>query len=299
MTTPLRPTETTLERLTSASFWQFVRDRIKVMDPRTKQLTPMRPYPTQVEFTVNVFDRIDTDDTRLTRRALYGAPKKVGKSSFFGALILAHLCLEPEHDKEITLFAYDMDQTDVIFKAMAAMVKRDEVLRQTIKVAKTTMTLENELGTHTVQRISRDAIGSHGGSASLVVGDELWGQPDATMLSALSFSPVRLEPLMLFTSYAGYESDMIPGRPLYDMWLKLQPGAEPDPSFYGVWMTDEDALREVPWWTEKWIAEQARLLASEPGAFDRLIRNRWAQSAHTMFSAEDVRGTLRPMRLPQ
>jgi hypothetical protein len=286
------------ERLTASRFFQFVREFVTVLDPRAKRPTPMVLYATQERFARAIFDRMDTDGTRLIRRALYGAPKKVGKSSFLGALILAHLLCEFDVDKEVSLFAWDKDQTAVIYRAIAGMVQRDRRLSDWITIQRDTMTFSDDLGTHTLTRIARDELGSHGGNPSLVVGDELWTQPDATMLTALSFSPVRLEPLMLFTSYGGYESDMVPGRPLYDFWLKLQPGAEPDPSFYGEWLTDVDALREVPWWTEKWIAEQARLLASEPGAFDRLIRNRWGQSSQSMFTADDVRSLFDPMLRP-
>jgi len=281
-----------------AAFEWFLAQYIRVIDPKTKQLVPMRLYPTQAHFFRTLLDRRGGDGLRAIVQALFGAPKKCGKSGGFAAFLLFHLFVMEEAKKEAILFAWDLDQTDVIFSAARDFVLRHPVLSEQIAVTKLGMTYTDDLGEHTLKRIARDSTGSHGLNPSLVVGDELWGQPDGTMISALSLSPVRLEPLMIFTSYAGYETDMVPGRPLYDLWLKLQPGAEPDPSFFGVWMTDEDALAEVPWWSARYVAQQARVLASEPGAFDRMIRNRWAQSAHGMFSAAEASGifdaSLRP-----
>ena len=50
----------------------------------------------------------------------------------------------------------------------------------------------------------------------------------------------------------------------------------------------------MPWWSEEWIAEQARRLASDPGAFKRLIENEWAQGAQGMFTAEQVAAMVDP-----
>lgn len=281
------------------SFFEFVDRFVTVIDPRTKRPVPMKLYPTQVRFARTVLETKNADGTRRYRRALYGAPKKTGKSAFLAALMLWHLIFEHETDKEIILFAWDLDQTEYLFNAATGIVQRNPLLNSWVWIGKREIVLEDENGRHSVRRIARDSIGSHGGSASLVCGDELWTQPDASMLSALSFSPVRREPLMIFGSYAGYENDQRPGLPLFDLWSKLQPGAEPDPTFFGVWMTGQDARREVPWWSERWLEEQARLLASDPGAFRRLCENEWSQSAMALFTPAEVQSmvdySLRPL----
>ena len=280
------------------SFFAFVDRFITVLDPDRKRPVPMRLYATQRRFARTVLGTRLPNGRRQIRRALLGLPKKTGKSSFLAAWALWHLLFEPEVNREIVLFAWDVEQTEYLYNAAVGMVQRNRQLRQWVKVGKKEMVVEDALGRHTFRRIARDAVGSQGGSPSLVIGDELHGQPDGSMIAALSFSPVRTEPLMIFTSYAGYESDMHPGRPLYDLWLKLQPGAEPDPSFHGVWMTGDQARAEVPWWSEGWVREQAALLAMEPGGFRRLVENEWAQSSMALFTTEDVASLIDPMLRP-
>lgn len=279
--------------MTPMSYEQFVEQFCRVRDPRTKKLVPMVLYTTQRRFARELFRR-GKDRLRLYRRALYAAPKKTGKSSFIASIVLYHFLLEHEVNKEVAIFAWDLDQTEYLFNAIKGFILADAQLAKMIRIDRNQMSFEDEWGRHTIKRIARDEMGSHGGNPSMVVSDETWTLPDWSMVSALSFSPVRLEPLFIFTSYAGYESDMVPGRPLYDLWLSMQAGAQVDPSFLGVWMTGADARLEVPWWSERWIGEQARLLTHEPGAFKRLMENEWAQNAHALFTREEVASIVDP-----
>lgn len=268
------------------TFPDFLKEFGTAQDPKGRIL-PVSLYPTQQRFAERLY-ATGPDGRRTIRRAGYFAPKKSGKTGFVGMIVCHHLFFGDEPNREIPIFAWDMDQTAYLFEAVSGLIRRNRVLREWATIGKREIVVEDELGKHVVRRIARDEMGSHGGNPSLVVGDEAWTLPNASMLSALSFSPLRANPLVLLTSYAGFESDMMPGRPLYDWWLKCQPDAEPDPSFLGVWMTGDDARREVPWWTPEWIAEQARLLASEPDEFQRLMENRWAAGARALFTPEQV-----------
>jgi hypothetical protein len=250
--------------MSAFTYFDFVREFCTAMTPQGR-VVPLELYPTQRRFAERLFHVDPQTWRRPIRRALYAAPKKTGKTGFIATIVAHHFFFGEEVNREIPLFAWDLDQTEYLYQALQGLI-----------------------GLHVIRRLARDEFGSHGGNPSMVVSDETWTLSDSSMLAALSFSPLRLDPLMLFTSYAGFESDMKPGRPLYDLWLKLQPGAELDDTFLGVWMTGADARREVPWWSESWVREQARLLASEPWEFRRLVENEWAAGAAGMFTADDV-----------
>lgn len=281
-----------MTRRAPLTFFDFVREFGTALDAKGR-VVPVTLYPTQQRFAERLY-ATGPDGRRTIRRALYSAPKKTGKTGFVGMIVAHHLFFGSEPNREIPIFAWDMDQTAYLFEAITGLIRRNSTRRAWATIGKREITVEDELGRHVVKRIARDEMGSHGGNPSMVVGDEAWTLPDGSMLSALSFSPLRTHPLVLLTSYAGFESDMVPGRPLYDWWLKCQPDAEPDPSFLGVWMTGDQARAEVPWWSTDWIAEQARLLAGEPDEFKRLMENTWAAGAKALFTPEQVQSMVDP-----
>jgi hypothetical protein len=271
------------------TYFDFVRDFCTVLDARQRRAVPLKLYPLQEQFVRDVLERRDPETGyRVIRRGLWSAPKKTGKSAFVASLACYELIFGREMSREINLIAWDYDQTEYLFDAAAGFLQRNPTLRAAVTVGKKEITYRDRYGKHVFRRLAREDRGAHGSNPSMVIVDEAWSQPDWSMLEALAFSPLRAEPLILFTSYAGYEQDMVPGRPLYDLWLKLQPNAAPDPSFHGVWMTGQEARQQVPWWSEAWIEEQARLLEREPGAFRRLVENEWAQSAQGLFTPQQV-----------
>ena len=97
---------------------------------------------------------------RSIRRALYSAPKKTGKTGFIATIVAHHFFFGNEVNREIPLFAWDLEQTEYLYQAIQGLILRNELLttwtRMHGSIGKRDIIFRDEKGTHVIRRIARD-----------------------------------------------------------------------------------------------------------------------------------------------
>lgn len=249
---------------------------------------PLGFYPEQSGFHHELFR------TELGRRvyteALYGVPRKNGKSTDVAALALYLLLADGEPAPEVYGAAGSRDQARVVFQEARRMVEASPILSEWCKCYR------NEIVVPSIDGVYR-AVSAEGGlqmgtNPSGVVGDELhvWkGDAGRELYYALTTGMMAREnPLIVTITTAGYELDSI-AREVYDrmlgagvaelenpytdegrslmFWLGALEGE--DTSDPAVWL----GANPAPWLTEAVLGREFHRLPRP--VFERLHLNLW------------------------
>ena len=162
------------------------------------------------------FIRLVYDNPAGTRRAILSMPRKSGKTALSAALLLAHLCGPPAHNRpnsQLFSAAQSRDQAGLIFALASKMIRMNKDLASAVVVKETAKELLcPELGTK-YKALSADASTAFGLSPALTIFDEL-GQvrgPRSSLFEALETATAAQEsPLtIIISTQAPTDADLL------------------------------------------------------------------------------------------
>ncbi|MCX5518459.1 terminase large subunit [Kaistia defluvii] len=142
------------------------------------------------------------DGFRLYRRLLLWIARKNGKSEFLASLALAFFLVDGEFGGQAYAFASSEAQARIVFEKAKTMTTLSPDLMREITVGADTLFVQS-LRAKFVP-LSGKAVGKHGLSASVAVGDEMHEWRDGELLNTLHQSTsARDQPIELLASTAG------------------------------------------------------------------------------------------------
>ena len=229
---------------------------------------------------------------RVYTRALWGLPRKNGKSEVAAAIGCRMLVADGAFGAQVISVAGDKPQARIVFDSAKRMVQFSPRLSATLKIFRDAI---EDPSTDSVWRVmSADAPLKHGLRPSAVIFDEVHVQPSRELWDVLeSGFGSRTEPLMLGISTAGYDKASLLGdlvregeegsdpRFLY-RWIGLPQDSEADYRDPQTWRLANPALAcESPFLVEARLVDMARRLPE--GQFRRLHLNQWTTGRDVAF----------------
>lgn len=220
-----------------------------------------------------VFETKNENGLRKYDLALIGLPKKNGKSTLSSGVGIYMLFFD-DPGAEVYSIAGDKDQARIIFDKAKRTVERNPILSNSVKVYRDIIEIPSTGSIYKV--LSADAPTAHGLNPSAVLGDELWNQPNRDLWVALTYSPVREQPLYFITTYAGSDRTSLLYE-LYEMGLKKE-----NSSMYMFWSEENLAS----WIDEVYLRRQHQIL--HPSEYQRLHENKWVQGENAFVLESEV-----------
>jgi phage terminase large subunit-like protein len=251
---------------------------------------PFRLRQFEREFVAELFR--EQNGRRVYTRALWGLPKKNGKSEDLAAIGAKLLVADGVYGAEVISVAGDRAQARIVFDTAKKMVQFSPRLSATLKIWRDAIEDPN---TDSVWRVvSSDAPLRHGLRPSAILFDEVHNQPSRELWDTLEAGVVsREEPLMLGISTAGYDRASLLGdlcregeagedpRFLY-RWVGLPQDSDLDYRDPATWRLANPALAcEDPFLVEERLADMARRLPEN--TFRRLHLNQWTTGRDVAF----------------
>ncbi|HWP23590.1 MAG TPA: hypothetical protein VNM15_05335 [Candidatus Binatia bacterium] len=226
---------------------------------------------------------------------IYSCPKKSGKTTIAGAVVLAWAFTQ-EAPNEIIVAANDLEQSvGRVFAAAVGLLKYNPALGKKAVVKNKTISLWN--GT-TITAIAGEYAGAAGSNHGLVSFDELWGfslESSRRLYEELTPVPTRKNSIRFISTYAGFEGE---SELLWDLY-KLGVGKDEHPDGQAerihprlpIYANHEarifcyfDHEPRLPWQTPEYYAAQRKEL--RPQTYLRLHENRWATGAERFIDSE-------------
>ncbi len=244
----------------------------------------------QGEFLTELFR--ERGGRRVYTRALWGLPRKNGKSEIAAAVGTKMLVADGTYGAEVVSVAGDRAQARIVFDSAKRMVEFSPRLSATLKIFRDAI---EDPGTDSVWRVmSADAPLKHGLRPSAVIFDEAHVQRSRELWDVLeSGFGAREEPLLLGISTAGYDRASLLGdlvregeegadpRFLYQ-WVGLPQDSDLDYRDPATWRIANPALAcEDPFLVEDRLVDMARRLPENQ--FRRLHLNQWTTGRDVAF----------------
>jgi phage terminase large subunit-like protein len=221
----------------------------------------------------DIFQTKDKNGLRKYHLALCGFPKKNGKSTLASGVALYMLFCDV-FNAEVFGIAGDKDQAKIIFNMTKKAIERNPLLLASVKIYRDEIVVPSTDSLYKV--LSADAPTSHGLNPTAVIADEIHTMKTRDLLDALTFSPVRKEPLYFYISYAGTDFTS----PLYELY---QDGIQKrNPKLYFFWSEKNLAS----WITPEYLEGQRRVLPAH--VYQRLHENKWVQGENSFISKEEL-----------
>ena len=198
------------ERVSAADVIEFIERTLFVPEGRHVG-APLRLLDWKKDFL-----RLVYDNPHSTRRAILSTPRKSGKTALSAALLLAHLCGPPAHNRpnsQLFSAAQSRDQAGLIFALASKMIRMNKDLASAVVIKETAKELHcPELGTR-YKALSADASTAFGLSPALTIFDEL-GQvrgPRSSLYEALETATAAQEsPLsIIISTQAPTDADLL------------------------------------------------------------------------------------------
>lgn len=220
-----------------------------------------------------IFQTKDKNGLRKYTLAMVGIPKKNGKSTLASGVALYMLYADVPN-AEVYGIAGDKDQAKIIFNMTSKAIERNPILLESARIYKDSIEIPSTGSIYKV--LSADAPTAHGLNPTAVIADECHVFKNSDLFDALTYSPVRKEPLYFYISYAGTDFNS----PLYKLYkIGMQ---KKDPHMYFFW--SEKNLSS--WVTEEYLAQQRMRLPA--GVYQRLHENKWVQGENSFLQADEV-----------
>ena len=145
-----------------------------------------------------------TNLRRYTEAFIY-VPRKNGKTTFAGGILVYVFGCDDEPGAEVYSAAADRKQAKLIFDIVTGMILNDKHLKDRFTCQKYTI-IRNDDPLSTYSPLSHDAHTKHGLNPSLVIVDEVHAQKDSELIDVLSTGMgSRDEPLTINISTADYD----------------------------------------------------------------------------------------------
>jgi len=206
---------------------------------------PFVPLPWMDELLDDIFTINPDTGRRQFRTYLLGVPRKNAKSTIAAAVAVYQLIMDrSDAEPQIIIAASTRDQARIIYAMARGMIEGNPDLASICKIHRNEITNTETGGVLKV--VSAEAGSVHGLNPSTVVIDEYHAHRNDELYVALNTgSAMRLEPLTVVISTAGYDLDSPLGK-LYQIGRKVQSGEIDDPSFGMTWYgPKEDEVFEI------------------------------------------------------
>ena len=261
-------------RLDPTSFIEEV-----MVDPETG--TPFKLLPAERAFLAHAYQTNDAGRL-IFPEWVYSCPKKSGKTTFAGMLLLTTTLVYGGRFAEGYAIANDLEQArGRVFEAVRRIVESSPYLRHESQVTANRIAFPSTGAT--IQAVASDYAGAAGSNPVISLFDELWGytsERSERLWDEMTCPPTRKVACRLTTSYAGFtgESELL--EKLYRRGL-VQPEVGTDLRAGDGMLMFWSHVPIAPWQTDEWVAEQRRSL--RPHAFIRMIENTFAHSEETFI----------------
>lgn len=287
-------------------FVQFCSDFVRHTKGRWAK-EPLRLEPFQREFFYELFACDPATGRRYYQEAVWGLPRKNGKTTAVAAFSLYMLIREPEPEPEVYMAAASKDQARIMFRQALRFIDPEVSPPLADEVRARRDYVERPKSGGILRVLSSDAPKQHGLNPSAVVIDELHAHEDPELYAALTTaSGARDEPLTLTITTAGWNKATVLGE-IYDRamertaqlerrpgltilrdrangflfwWHALPDKADPD---------DPEAWRianPASWITEDYLRRQRGKPSMRPADMLRLHGNRWTAAEEEWLPSE-------------
>lgn len=189
----------------------------------------------------NLFGWKRTDGTRRYRECLLYVPKKNGKTTFCGGLLLLILSEDPEEGQENYSAAATEKQARLVFQQASGMIGQNPELTSKLKVyggnlQSPASILHKRDGILSYYKaLAANAGPADGANVYFGMVDEYHEHPNAEMADTLQRgTAVRASPLMFYVSTADYDRPESPCNAKREYALMVRDGRIPDASFLPV-----------------------------------------------------------------
>jgi phage terminase large subunit-like protein len=241
---------------------------------------------------------LDDDGRLLYPELVYGAPKKSGKTTLAGIIVIVMVLLRNDaRFGEAYCAANDFDQAaSRVFMMIKRIVAVSPLLKHEAKI--TADRISFPAFDATIITIASDAASAAGGNPCITSFDELWAVTSerATRLwDEMITSPARKISCRLTTTYAGFSGESVLLEDLHKRGMALPeigPTLRAGDGMLFAWHTEPVA----PWQNERWLAEMRRSL--RPSAFQRLILNEFVSPESKFVDLDAWDACVRPELLP-
>jgi len=260
---------------------------------------PFRLLPPHRKLVANLLGWKQPDGTRLYRRCYFSPARKNAKTQIAAALALDLLVLDVEAEPEIYAAAKTGEQSSMVYRAAAGMVRASEELSDILQCTDYRKEIRNRETGGILQALTADGKAKHGSNPSAVIIDEfhVWGSAEQELYDALtSGSVARRQPLVIIITTAGVDEQTLCGAE-YDYACKVRDGIIQDPAYlpmiYEV-PKDADWMDESLWPLAnptlgsivridelRKLCDKAKSVPSEQTKFRRLNLNQWVNSKST------------------
>lgn len=171
---------------------------------------PFTLLPWQADMIRRLFGTLNEDGSRQYRTCYCEIARKNGKSELAAGIALYLLFSDGEAGAQIYGAAADRDQSGIVFRVAAEMVRRAPALAKRARVLDSVKRIAVPGTASFYRAIPADAAGSHGFNASGIIVDELHVQPNRDLLDVLQTSTgARRQPLTFLITTAGYDRNSV------------------------------------------------------------------------------------------
>lgn len=192
----------------------------------------------------NVYGWRRPDGTRRFREAFLYVPRKNGKTTLAGGVVVYAIGPDGEIGGEVYSAASEREQAALVFQQARGMVEHEPELASRCRIYRTFKSIEYEETGSTYRAISSEDASAHGFNTSCFVMDELHAQKNRELLDVLETSTgSRREPLEWIITTADFDGPSICNEKL-DYALRVRSGVVQDPAFLPVIYRAE---REEDW----------------------------------------------------
>lgn len=246
-----------------------------LIDPESGK--PFKLLPAERSFLKPAFTT-RPDGRLLYPELVYSAPKKSGKTTFGGLVVITMVVLHGGAYPEGICCANDHEQSVArVFTMIKRIVEASPLLQREARIGADKITFPAFHGA-SITAIASDAAGAAGGNPSISVFDELWGSTSERARRLFDEhvpSPVRKISCRLTVTYAGFTDESILLEELFkrgQQQPEIAPGLRGGDGMLMFWSHEPVA----PWQTEAWLAEMRRSL--RPNQYLRMIENRFVST---------------------
>ena len=264
-----------ITRMCRLSEGRFAGQRIKLL-------------PFQVELISELFGWIDpATGFRRYRKAFWFLPRKNGKSTLIAGIALYMLMADGEFGAQVILASNSKDQSGVVFKPAAEMVKQSPQLLAECDVRKANRRILHPSTSSYLAVVPADGKNTLGLNVSCLVYDEIAAAPNRDLYDALTTSSgTRQQALQLFITTAGKETESI-GYELYTYAKNVLADPASDPTFYPVIFElskEDDWTEEANWFKCNPALGSFKLLPDMQAEFTEAMTSTSAQNKFKLFS---------------
>jgi phage terminase large subunit-like protein len=191
--------------------------------------------PWQQSIVANMFAWKRPDGTRRYREVLIYVPRKNGKSTLLGGMVLMFLFCDGERGAELYSAAADRDQAALVYDQAKGMVLQEPELSSRARVYATGKSIVYGAMGSTYKAISAEAGTKHGYNTHFAVIDELHAQPNRDLVDVLMTSTgARRQPMVVHITTADYQRPDSICNEKHDYASKVRDGVIEDRSFLPV-----------------------------------------------------------------